>query len=168
MKSFFLFLSVVIPSFILSNECFQANIISPTPFMGNNDELFKLDNGMIGEVKYEYEYMYEYYPAVIVCPSKNKMIVKNKNLTIKIINMPTTKNKGESSNIIESSMDGDFNGWEGETIFKLSNGQIWQQSSYAYTYHYAYSPKVLIIKSGNLYKMQVEGVSSSINVTRLK
>ena len=156
------------PSFILSNECFQASIISPTPFMGNNNELFKLDNGMIGEVRYAYEYMYEYYPAVIICPSKNKMIVKDKNLTIKIISMPPTKNKGEFSDIIESSIDGDFNGWEGETIFKLSNGQIWQQSSYAYTYHYGYCPKVIIIKSGNLYKMQVEGVSSTIYVTRLK
>lgn len=45
------------------------------------------------------------------------MIVKDKNLTIKIISMPPTKNKGEFSDIIESSIDGDFNGWEGENYF---------------------------------------------------
>jgi hypothetical protein len=46
--------------------------------------------------------------------------------------------------VIESSIDGEFKGWDGSTIFKLSNGQIWQQSSYAYMYHYAYNPPVLI------------------------
>lgn len=69
---------------------------------------------------------------------------------------------------VESSIDGEFNGWTGETIFKLQNGQIWEQSSYAYWYHYAYSPKVLIYKSGSVYKMKVDGVDSTINVTRIK
>lgn len=69
---------------------------------------------------------------------------------------------------IESRIDGEFNGWEGETIFKLVNGQIWQQSTYAYKYVYKYGPKVLIYKSGAGYKMQVEGVDGTISVTRLK
>jgi hypothetical protein len=73
-----------------------------------------------------------------------------------------------ASAVIESQIDGDFNGWEGETIFKLRNGQIWQQSSYAYTYHYAYAPKVLIYKSGASYKMKVDGVDREISVKRLK
>lgn len=30
------------------------------------------------------------------------------------------------TNIIETFIDGDFNGWEGNTIVKLQNGQIWQ------------------------------------------
>ncbi|HHT9138744.1 MAG TPA: hypothetical protein ACFYEK_16055 [Candidatus Wunengus sp. YC60] len=46
-----------------------------------------------------------------------------------------------SPDVIESHIEGDFEGWEGETIFKLDNGQIWQQSSYDYTYHYAYHPE---------------------------
>jgi hypothetical protein len=70
--------------------------------------------------------------------------------------------------VVESRIDGEFTGWEGETIFKLVNGQIWQQSSYAYKYVYKYSPKVLIYKSGVGYKMQVEGVDGTISVTRLK
>ena len=70
--------------------------------------------------------------------------------------------------LIESQIDDDFEGWEGETIFKLRNGQIWQQSSYAYAYHYAYAPKVLIYKSGGVYKMKVDGVTSEITVRRLK
>lgn len=73
-----------------------------------------------------------------------------------------------TGDVIESYIDGDFEGWEGETIFKLDNGQIWQQASYAYTYHYAYHPKVMIYKSGGQYKMKVEDVEDTISVRRLK
>lgn len=65
---------------------------------------------------------------------------------------------------IESQIDGTFRGWSGDTIFKLTNGQIWQQSSYAYTYHYAYRPEVTIFVSGGGCNMKVEGVSDSISV----
>ncbi len=70
--------------------------------------------------------------------------------------------------VIETQMDDEFNGWDGDTLFKLANGQIWQQASYAYTYHYAYRPKVLIYKSGTVYRMKVDGVDSTIAVKRLK
>ncbi len=70
--------------------------------------------------------------------------------------------------IIETQIDGDFEGWEGETIVKLMNGQIWQQTEYYYHYHYAFMPKVTIIKSGAGYKMIVDGSPKAIGVTRLK
>ncbi len=73
-----------------------------------------------------------------------------------------------SSDVIESRIEGEFEGWDGDTIFKLENGQIWQQSSYAYTYHYAYRPKVLIYKINGRYKMKVEGVDETIYVERVK
>ena len=50
--------------------------------MGNNDEIFVLDDGTIWEVKYEYEYLYEYYPQVIMCPSKGIMLINNKKLNV--------------------------------------------------------------------------------------
>lgn len=75
---------------------------------------------------------------------------------------------GATSDVIHSHIDGDFEGWEGETIFKLDNGQIWQQSSYAYMYHYAYHPEVMIINDGETWKMKVEDVDEMIEVTRLK
>ena len=53
-------------------------------------------------------------------------------------------------------------------MFFLDNGQIWQQASYAYTYHYAYRPRVTIFKTGGRYKMIVEGASGSIYVRRIK
>lgn len=73
-----------------------------------------------------------------------------------------------TASIIESKIDGDFEGWEGETIVKLYNGQIWQQSEYYYHYHYAFMPKVLVFRSGSGYKMWVEGIKKAISVERLK
>ena len=76
--------------------------------------------------------------------------------------------KGGCSSIIESQIEGDFEGWEGETIFKLDNGQIWQQDSYAYSYHYAYRPDVMIFPDGGRCRMKVEGANGTIVVKRLK
>ena len=73
-----------------------------------------------------------------------------------------------TTNVIESYIDGTFEGWDGETIFKLVNGQIWQQAAYSYTYHYAYRPEVLIMKTAGGYKMKVEDVEETIYVRRLK
>ena len=74
-----------------------------------------------------------------------------------------------SREVIESTIDGDFEEWQGETIFKLMNGQIWQQASYANTYHYSVMPDVVIYRtSGGGYKMKVEGVDGTIYVRRLR
>ena len=70
--------------------------------------------------------------------------------------------------VIESQIDGTFEGWQGETIVKLMNGQIWQQSEYYYHYRYAFMPDVLIYNSGGVYKMKVEGIEKAISVIQLK
>ena len=70
--------------------------------------------------------------------------------------------------VIKSQIDGEFEGWEGETIFKLMNGQIWQQTSYDYTYHYAYMPEVEIYETTNGYILKVEDVDETIEVVRIK
>ena len=70
--------------------------------------------------------------------------------------------------VIETKIDGEFEGWEGETIFKMMNGSIWQQSSYAYTYHYAYMPDVIIYRKGGSYYMKVEGVDDEIQVRQIR
>ena len=70
--------------------------------------------------------------------------------------------------LIESSINGAFNGWDGETVVKLMNGQIWKQSVYHYEYHYAYMPDVLIYKSDTGYKMLVDGTDEAVSVERIK
>lgn len=154
--------------------CYESSILSPSPFMGNDGEIFKLADGSVWEIKYEYEYLYEYYPDVIICPSRGKLAIKGKMLNVQQIGAGRSTSpksgsrKAPSPEVIESQIDGDFEGWEGETIVKLTNGQIWQQSEYYYHYHYAFMPEVLIFRSGGGYKMKVDGVEKSVGVSQLK
>lgn len=69
--------------------------------------------------------------------------------------------------MIKSQVDGEFSGWEGDTLVKLVNGQVWQQTEYWYHYHYAYRPGVTITTEGG-YKMSVEGIHKAVRVERLK
>ena len=65
-----------------SGACYESSIIKPSPFMGNNGEIFKLNDGTLWEVKYEYEYLYEYYPDVIICPFKGKLVIDGTSLNV--------------------------------------------------------------------------------------
>ena len=58
-----------------SGKCYTDMIMSPTPFMGANGEIFKLSNGTIWEIKYEY------YPSITACPEESFIIVDGKKLT---------------------------------------------------------------------------------------
>jgi hypothetical protein len=81
---------------------------------------------------------------------------------------PSVTTAAPSGAVVDSYIDGDFTGWGGETVFRLRNGQIWQQASYAYEYSYAYSPRVLIFSVGGAWRMQVEGVTDTIEVRQLR
>lgn len=65
---------------------------------------------------------------------------------------------------ITSQIDGEFSGFSGDTIFKLQNGQVWQQSQYHYHYAYSYRPAVKIFSNNGRYEIQVAGVSLRIPV----
>jgi len=69
---------------------------------------------------------------------------------------------------LQTQIDGDFEGWDGDTVFVLSNGNILKQASYAYTYHYAYRPRVLVYLRGTYYYLLVDGVEESIMVYVIK
>lgn len=161
-------LSAIIAS---SQTCYEASILSPSPFLGNNGEIFKLSDGSLWEVKFEYEYLYEYLPDVLICPSRGKLLIRGKNLNVQRISGPSSRSGASTASgtdVIEARIDGEFQGWEGETIFKLTNGQIWQQASYAYTYTYKFMPKVMIIKTGRGYELHVDGMDRRILVQRIR
>lgn len=135
--------------------------------MGNNDEIFKLSDGTIWQVKYEYEYLYEYYPSVVICPTKNLLLINGKKLNVELVAGGSSASKSSES-LIETRIDGEFKGWEGESIYKLQNGQIWQQVEYKYRYSYKYSPRVMIFKKNGSFYMQVDNESDFVRVQRLK
>lgn len=58
----------------------------------------------------------------------------------------------------EGRISGEFHGWDGETVYKLMDGHIIQQSEYHYHYHYAHAPRVLIYQpTRGGYRIHVEG-----------
>lgn len=69
---------------------------------------------------------------------------------------------------IESSISGEFHGWDGETVFQLTNGQIWQQAEYSYDYTYDYWPRVTIFLAAGGCRMRVEGVRETISVMQVE
>ncbi len=113
------------------------------------------------EISEKYENLKSKYSSYL--NNVNNFIKRRNNL-----NSSNTYTSIPSGSYIETKIDGNFEGWEGETIFKMRNGTIWQQASYSYKYHYAYAPDVMIYsKSGGIY-MKVEGIDDEIRVKRIK
>lgn len=78
--------------------------------------------------------------------------------------------RGEASTqeerAIETRIEGDFDGWVGDTVFRLQNGQVWQQTSPSAHYLFAIAPKVVI--SPAPHRMRVDGLTAEISVRRLQ
>lgn len=172
---FFAFCALfVLAEISCAQDCYKSSIVSPSPFMGNNGEILKLADGSFWKVKYEYEYLYEYYPDIIICPSTGKLAIKGKTLNVEQVGGAQARpsrgksRTSQSADVLESQIEGEFSGWEGETIFELTNGQIWQQSTYAYTYTYKYRPRVSIFRVNGGFELQVEGMDQRIGVVRIR
>lgn len=73
-----------------------------------------------------------------------------------------------SSSYIESNIDDDFEGYDEGNLYELSNGQIWKQVEYQYSYTYSYRPEVVIYKDGSRYYMKVDGMTDKVQVERIK
>ena len=76
--------------------------------------------------------------------------------------------RSSCSPAIESRISGEIEGWDGDTIFKLDDGQIWQQAEYDYTYFYAYRPEVTIYQTSAGCRMKVEDETETVLVKRIK
>ncbi|MFT4767253.1 MAG: hypothetical protein ACI8RN_000378 [Glaciecola sp.] len=78
--------------------------------------------------------------------------------------------EAEKSYEVESSITGEFSGWTGKTVFRLENGQVWEQRlSGRYPYRGPANPKVVISKNFmGFYKMTLVDVDRSIGVSRVR
>jgi hypothetical protein len=70
---------------------------------------------------------------------------------------------------IESRIVGKFEGWRGGTLFRLENGQVWQQSGQGRFIYRADSPVVTIRRAAlGSYRLRVAGLNRSITVRRIE
>lgn len=60
-------------------------------------------------------------------------------------------------------VDGEWEGWDGETRVTLSDGSEWEQIEYHYEYRYAYRPAAHF--EGD--RLRVAGMSSAVRVSRV-
>ena len=165
MKKLFVLALILISNITYSQDCYKNTIQSPTPFLGNHGEIVKLADGSVWEIQYQYEYMYEYYPAVIACPSKGTLMVRNKKLSARVIKSTSSSN---STSVIESYIESNFNGLNMGNIYKLSNGQIWEQTE-AWAWAWSWSrPSVMIYRDGGIIKMKVENIDHAVAVEQIK
>jgi hypothetical protein len=130
-------------------------------FEGFDDRnLFPLYNGQYWIQKnYKYWYHYSYMANITIYQYINNHFLtvdgQNQFVEIELI-----------ANVIKATIVNDFNGWAGDTIIELDNGQIWKQSEYNYDYNYSYRPVAVIYSDGYNYKILVEG--KSVGVKRIK
>ena len=112
-------------------------------------------SNFLGEVYRLLTYTFEGTPPAIVLPPVKPAT-----------SSAGTSGSSTSSVFLTSNIDGEFEGWSGQTIVKLMNGQSWQQTGFEYAYTYRYSPTVTIYKTGGTYEMDVAGVSKRVRVTQ--
>lgn len=55
-----------------------------------------------------------------------------------------TNTQPSTSNLVKSNVSSDFNGWEGQTIVELANGQAWQQTDFHIEYAFLFNPYIVI------------------------
>lgn len=150
-----------------AQSCYETTVQSPTPFMGNNGEIVKLADGSLWEVKYAYEYLYEYNPAVIICPKSGKLMVKSKTIDVQAISFGSSASK-PGQTIIESMIVSNFQGLNAGNIYRLANGQIWEQIEPWIWVWVWVSPSVIIYPASGGYKMKVENIEHPVLVRRIK
>ena len=67
--------------------------------------------------------------------------------------------------VFDGCLYSDFEGFNDNMVFKMSNGTYWIQTSYEYWYHYAYRPKATITFENGRYMLSV--CDHSIEVQQL-
>jgi len=67
---------------------------------------------------------------------------------------------------IHTKLIGAFTGYHDGAVFRLDNGQAWQQRRYSYKYKYKYRPNVHIYRDGSGYMLAVDCMSEPIEVVR--
>lgn len=170
-KSVFLFAALVSGGMAQAQDCFDSSIVSPTPFIGNNGELFKLTDGSAWEVKYDYEYMYEYYPDVVVCPGRGKMRIKGRTLNVANVSSPgksanrqsskQTAGSGDWTLFEETNLQGSISGSiQQGAIFKTTSGNIYEVTGLTLQLMLELQPDVMVLRKGTTYKLVVKGLAS--------
>lgn len=134
-----------------TGEIILRSQISGAFYGFKSDALFKLTNGTYWlQTKYKYWYHYAYMPQV-------EIIRDGGSYFLRLVGYDQMIHVKQLSGVIESQLSDVFNGWQGDSEYELTNGQVWKQDRYKYEYKYLYRPRVLIYDTPSGKIMDVEG-----------
>lgn len=182
MKSILVWLATMLLGFVFAEpagaqRCYESSILSPAPFMGNNGEIFKLADGSIWEVKYEYEYLYEYYPTVIICPSRGKLILGKTSLNVQLVSSGRRAadfpkggqaTAGQWVLFEETHLEGSISGTvQRGRIFKTTSGNVYEVIGLTLQLVLELQPEVMVLRSGDTYKLIVKGFDEPLICRKL-
>lgn len=150
----------IIAIFIISVIQLNAQLKVAGDFNGwDGETVVALSDGSYWiQVEYNYYYCYSYSPKV-------EIKHQNGNTYLQVIGCSNSWVRVEKiSNVKRTKIDGEFNGFDANKIFRMQDGSAYKQKKYKYWYHYAYSPECLIYYY-NGWKLSVCG--KSIDVEKL-
>lgn len=69
--------------------------------------------------------------------------------------------------ITESALEGICRGWDGQTEFRLANGEVWQQCAFRLRALYLNCPEVRVWGLGRYCWLELEGAGEILPVKRV-
>ena len=172
MKKFFLsiiFLAIYASICSASQVILQSRIVND--FQGfNSDAVFIMQNGTAWQQsRYTYDYSYKYHPQATIIKHGYEYIL----IVDGVDEHVTVDYLGKA---YEESISGEFDGWDGDTIFKLSDGSIWEQIGGGHESNHHHNPDIYLIEQSLVYKNKnivlyyalVEDSEELVQVQRIK
>lgn len=69
--------------------------------------------------------------------------------------------------VTEDELAGNCDGWDGTTIFTLTNGEVWQQSRFRSRQLHLCSPAIRVWRFRHSFWLEVEGIAEILPVQRV-
>jgi hypothetical protein len=87
-----------------------------------------------------------------------------------LVTLQNTTEKAGKADPVQSRIAGRFRGWDGKTLFRLENGQIWQQNDQTSYVGVDYDSPAVRVYPGMLgaFWMEIEGVNPRVKVKPVK
>jgi hypothetical protein len=70
--------------------------------------------------------------------------------------------------ITKGTIKGKFMGFKSYATFEFTDGQKWRQSDTKFLHHYAFNPEAQITQKEGKYYLEVQNISETVEVRRLK
>ena len=162
---------------LLSLICIQFNLAAQDPQKPiDSTSLFSKFFGTIKRgtvIKTSNNHFYEINDKieqkVFLNQSEIKVFKEGKKYKISIAGIERLLYCNKLGDVIESNIAGNFSGWDGNTVFRLMNSQVWQQDGPTGTiFVNLFNPAVLIYSTSEGYKMKIEGVNEEPILVRKK